>query len=111
VEALRSLLTTPFVIYDAVVIADGDDSVTALGQHADAHRFVQEAFRHHKAIAALGRGQDLLLAAGIEDPASQAGVVLATKPDALVRDFRMAVAKHRHWDRVTGKPPRTAPAT
>ena len=109
VEALRSLLNTPSVVYDAVLVADGDDSATMLAQSPDAHRFVQEAFRHHKAVGALGRGQTLLTAAGIEDPLQQPGVVLATKPEVMVRDFRAAVAKHRHWDRITAKPPRTAP--
>jgi len=105
VEALRSLLNTPSVVYDAVIVADGDESVTMLAQHPDAHRFVQEAFRHYKALGALGRGQALLLAAGIEDPGSQPGVVLSPKPEGLVKEFRNAVAQHRHWTRVTNKPP------
>ncbi|MBA3697399.1 MAG: catalase [Planctomycetes bacterium] len=103
-DALRSLLNTPSVIYDAVVVADGDESVTILAQNPDAHRFVQEAFRHHKAIAALGRGQALLSAVGIQESAAHPGVVTAGNPDLLLRGFRAAVAKHRHWERITDKP-------
>ena len=110
VEALRSLLNTPSVVYDAMVVADGDDSATALAMSGEAHRFLQEGFRHAKAIGAIGRGQILLNAVGIATAGAQPGVVLAATPTAFVKPFTTAVARHRHWDRIVGRPPH-APAT
>jgi catalase len=107
VVALRNLLTTPSVVYDGVIVADGEASVAALAQNVDAHRFLQEAFRHAKTLGALGAGERFFLAAGVGD-ASQPGLVSAKAPEALVKAFAGALGQHRHWLRDTSKPP--APA-
>ncbi|WP_201982005.1 catalase [Hymenobacter rubidus] len=96
--------STSSVLYDAVYVAGGDASVAALKQNADAVRFVNEAFRHCKPIAASGAGIELLQAAaypGAEDILKADGVI--TSPDAqvngLATQFIAAVAKHRFWTR------------
>jgi len=63
------------VMYDAVFIPGGAESIAALRNQGDAVHFVNEAFRHCKAIAASGEGVDLLLTADVR-------AALATEPGA-----------------------------
>jgi len=77
----RTIHITQSVEYDGVVLAAEPDEAMA--------RFVQEAFRHHKTIAATK--PDFAEASGIGP--SEAGV--AVKP----AEFFDALAAHRHWDR------------
>ena len=49
-----SFLTETSVCYDAVFIPGGKDSAVALSQQPDAIHFVNEAYKHCKAIAADG---------------------------------------------------------
>ena len=73
-----TFLSTSSVLFDAVYVADGAASVSKLKQNPDAVRFVNEAFRHCKPIAAAGAGVELLQAAaypGAEDILQADGVV------------------------------------
>jgi catalase len=109
----KSFLTAASVFYDAVYVPGGADSVEALGATGDAIHFVNEAFKHCKAIAASGAGVDLLRASSLADLAfagddgkeiaSAAGVVTArsgASSGKLASAFVAAIAAHRHWDRV-----------
>lgn len=87
------------MLFDAVVVPDGDgaaDQLTALGH---AREFVRDQFRHGKAILLLGAGERVL---------TDAGVPTADGSDwALGRDvaaFMDAMAKHRNWDRPSDPP-------
>jgi catalase len=89
----------PSVLFDAVVVPDGDraaDELTALGH---AREFLREQFRHGKAILMLGAGERVV---------AEAGVPVNDGTDwGLVRDiaaFMEAVGKHRNWDRSTDPP-------
>jgi catalase len=77
----------------------GDAGAKALAQSGDARHFVLEAFKHLKAIAALGAGRDVLAAAHLPDHAD--GVV--TGDDKQVADvltaFIKAAEQHRVWSR------------
>jgi len=95
---------TSSVLFDAVYVAGGEASVTRLKLDADAVRFVNEAFRHCKPIAASAAGIELLKAAaypGATDIMSADGVV--TSPDiqvaSLASKFIDAIAQHRFWSR------------
>ncbi|GAB3846995.1 catalase [Hymenobacter terrigena] len=99
-----TFLSTASVLYDAVYVAGGDASVAVLKQNADAVRFVNEAFRHCKPIAASGAGIDLLKAAaypGAEDILKADGVVTSSdaQVSGLATQFIAAIAKHRFWSR------------
>ncbi|HET9621549.1 MAG TPA: catalase [Kofleriaceae bacterium] len=120
-EADKTFKTAASVFYDAVLVADGEACVTALEADGDAVHFIQEAYKHHKAIAAIGAAADLVVLAEIDDaviddtsarasgaaasaPAvvSDLGVVTARDPGAageLAAAFITAIAQHRHWDR------------
>ena len=109
----KTLLTTGSVIYDAVFVPGGKESAAALQQDGDAIHFVNEAFKHCKALAATGEGVDLLLASSIVAPGTNgtnpeqrlqklSGVVAERKPkdlDGVAKRFMQAVAQHRAWDR------------
>ena len=98
VAADKTFHDTQSVEFDAVVVAGGKSTDFLLAAH-HANLFVQEAFRHHKPIAAWGRGSELLTAVGI--PEGAAGVVVGTKPGAgFVKSFVSAIGWHRHWDRL-----------
>ncbi|GAA4023347.1 catalase HPII [Hymenobacter glaciei] len=96
--------STASVLYDAVYVAGGEASVAVLKQNADAVRFVNEAFRHCKPIAASGAGIELLKAAaypGAEDILNADGVVtsLDAQVGGLAPQFITAIAQHRFWGR------------
>ncbi len=108
-----SLLTTSSVLFDAVYLPGGAQSVKALLQEADAIHFVNEAYKHCKAIAAADEGVDLLRASyaggalnGTEEGGKTAlvsneGVVAGqgAKARGLADEFIAAIAQHRHWVR------------
>ena len=61
-KAGKTLLTTPSVVFDAVFVADGAESVKTLQRQGAARLFVAEAFKHGKAVAASGAGLELFKA-------------------------------------------------
>ena len=93
--AAKTLLTTPSVVYDAVVVADGAASVKTLLSQGAALLFVAEAFKHGKAVGASGAGLELLQKAGLK-VAPDHGVLDVSSGAA---DFVKAVAQHRFWNR------------
>jgi catalase len=109
----KTFVTTASVMYDAVLVPGGMDSVETLKNHGDALHFVNEAFKHCKAIGAMGEGVELLAAADIEGvafagPRSEEELVVdrgvVTSRDGMDNSafgdaFAQAIAEHRHWDR------------
>jgi len=65
VVATKTLANTDMVLYDAVFVPGGADSVKALIQKGDAHVFIDEAYKHSKPISAVGEGVELLTASEI----------------------------------------------
>ena len=106
-----SLLTVGSVLFDAVFVPGGDASVKALRADAMAVHFVNEAYKHCKAIAATGAGAELLPAVANahapgaarqsgERPSDPGLVVGADARVASVAEaFIKAIAAHRNWDR------------
>jgi len=105
VKADFSLLTGASVLFDAVYVPGGDDSVAALMDEPDAINFVSEAFLHCKTIGAAGAGVDLLEAAGVVDEndteSPDAGVITSREGATtdLASQFIAAMKLHRHWER------------
>ncbi|MEU8799824.1 catalase [Spirillospora sp. NPDC048819] len=107
VEVTRAMPTVASVLYDAVLVPGGEESVRTLAQDGDAVHFVAEAFVHCKAVGALDAGIGLLERAGITGvdfadggTVSDHGVVTGEGPGG---DFSAklidAVKAHRHWTR------------
>jgi len=81
------------VVYDALVVAGG---VGALDPKSAT--MLQEAYRHHKTLAAWGSGIDALTGALIDVEA--AGVITQPKAGKAFTDGVVdALGWHRHWDR------------
>jgi catalase len=98
--------SVPSVLFDAVLIPGGAASVQALAAQGCAVQFVLEAYKHCKAICAIGEGSQMLRPLGLDDPEAAAnvpGIVMGRNdPPAraqLVQDFLAAIARHRHWTR------------
>jgi len=98
------LVTMPSIAYDAVFIPGGARSIATLAHDGDAVYFVAEAFKHAKAIAATGEGEDLLRAAGVRADDSDVGdatngIIVAKDTGTIARAFIAAIGMHRAWDR------------
>jgi catalase len=93
VAADKTIVTTPSIVFDAVYVPGGAESIAALTASGDALHFVAEAFKHAKPIAASGDGAKLLERAGV---AKGPGVIIADNPGAALVD---ALAHHRVWER------------
>ena len=110
VEATASFENSPPVLFDAVVLPNGEVAVKSLLRHAQAIDFVAQQYRHGKTLLALGAAKALLDRAGVEaflasgdaDP----GVLLAEadKAEAVHAAFITAIGKHRHPVRETDPP-------
>jgi catalase len=114
VEVTRALPTVGSVLYDAVLVPGGEGSVRTLSCDGKALHFVVEAFKHYKAVGALGVGTELLDAARVplasradgDRPAADQGVVTAdTTTGEFLEEFVNAVAAHRHFGRDTSSVP------
>jgi catalase len=109
-DAEITLEAGPSVLYDAVIIPDGEGAVELLGRDAHAQDFVREQYRHCKPIMAVGAGAGLLQKAsvpptlpdGSPDPAL-VGTEAADLPAAYAA-FKQALSGHRAFARETDPP-------
>ena len=101
-DVMRNYHTGSSVIYDAVYVTGGRQCADTLLSQKESKHFVNEAFKHAKAIGATNEGIDLLAASEIGDAPFAAGVVTirnATDFNNFNQKFIEAIAQHRHWDR------------
>ena len=102
-----SLETGPSVLFDAVVLPDGD-AAAALAKLGHALEFVKDQYRHCKTILALGAGAKLLEAANIPgslpDGKKDPGLLRFNRMEEGVATFIEAVARHRHPERYSDPP-------
>ena len=103
VKADDSLLTTASVLFDAVYIPGGAKSVQTLAADADALHFVNEAYKHCKAICVTGDGAELLNAAFIDLSLDDKAVISGKKNADAAAQFVRAIAEHRNWERETAR--------
>ena len=105
-----SLEAAPSVLYDAMVIPDGEAAAKQLSVNAHALDFVRDQYRHCKPILVVGAGTALLARAGIPttlpdgsaDPA-----LIGTESNALAHAlaaFKAAIASHRSFLRESDPP-------
>jgi len=93
-----SLLTASSVLFDAVFIVGGADNSRALLQDPAAREFIEEAYKHAKAIGAAGAGVALLRSPRILDD-DEAIVHTENRAEEVIEEFIAAVGKHRNWAR------------
>ena len=116
VMADQSFLTAASVLYDAVYVPGGTNSVASLEAEADAVHFLNEAFKHCKPIAADQQAMQVLEATYFskklpsdysDESVLKEGIVVSDNPTTLARQFITAIAQHRFWER---EKPRKVPA-
>jgi catalase len=105
-----SMEAAPSVLWDALVIPEGQAAIDALAQEGHALEFLKDTYRHCKPILVLGSGSDLLakaqipatLPSGEHDPGllqfEASDIALATAA------FAAAIGKHRHFARHSDPP-------
>jgi len=109
IEVDVSLEAAPAVLYDALVLPDGDNAIGVLEADGRTLEFSKDQYRHCKPILVFGAGKHLLSACGIDptlpDGQPDAGLLLASPTGkATTDDFVAAIAKHRHFARETDPP-------
>jgi catalase len=104
IDAEVTLDTMPAVLFDALVLAGGDDAVAMLSRDGYALDFVKDQFRHCKPILAIDGASALLEAAGI--PAGTPGIIrtAAKESETGVEAFMRLLAAHRVFERETDPP-------
>lgn len=112
----KSLLTTASVFFDAVYVPGGINSVATLEADPDAIHFLNEAFKHCKAIAADDDALQVLEATYFarklpedndDDTVNTEGIIIGIDAGEIGRQFIEAIKQHRFWDREV---PRKVPA-
>ncbi len=116
IPVYKSFLTSASVFYDAVYVPEGINSVATLEADPDAIHFLNEAFKHCKAIAADAGAVQVLRATYFgrklpEDNNNETvlteGVIIHNDVGVLSKQFIAAIALHRFWER---EKPRKVPA-
>jgi catalase len=107
-EATKTFANCSSVLFDAVYVPGGEESIQILNEIPDALRFIDEAYKHGKPIAASREGMELVnqtktgeLVAAAD--AAEQGVLLADRADELAPDFIQAIAQHRFHNRAVDK--------
>ena len=105
-----SMEAAPAVVWDAMVVPDGESAADILSQSGHALEFLKDQYRHCKPILLLGAARDLIETAGIpaklQNGKQDPGLLLVDAADAgaAVTTFVTALAKHRHFERETDPP-------
>ena len=116
IQVDESFLTAASVLYDAVYVPGGTNSVASLEAEANAVHFLNEAFKHCKAIAAddaaiqvleAGYFHKKLPAEYSAETVLREGIIVSDDLSTLTDLFAQMIAMHRFWDREV---PRKIPA-
>jgi len=102
-----SFATIGSVLFDGACIPGGQKSVKTLLKLPEAVLFVNETYKHCKAVAALGDGAEIIqgvpwgIGKDFEGKDKEDGVVISRKGNVktVASGFVAAIAKHRHWKR------------
>jgi len=105
-EAMGTLENAASVLFDALVLPDGEAGVALLARHRQTHEFICDQYHHGKTILSLGASTYLLERAGVSavlptgeiDP----GILLSDVGDAhlAAERFMAAIAQQRHTARL-----------
>ena len=102
----KNLRTVASVLYDAVYVPGGKDSIAALMNEADAIYFVDQAYKHCKAIAVDVDAENFIAKTTVgsllkENKELPGFVYGGGKNNSLPASFIKAIAQHRFWERET----------
>lgn len=107
IEANKSMENSPSVLFDALVLPDGEQAIEMLARDGHTMEYVKDQFRHCKTILAFGCGRSLLEKAGImaggkDDPGILLGDI--NEAEEAASQFVAAIALHRHPSRDSDPP-------
>jgi len=106
-EATKTYSNSSSVLFDAIYVPGGAGSVAVLKELPDALRFIDEAYKHGKPIAASAEGRELIEACGtgklIPKDGSSQGVFLTRDAGKLATAFLKGIASHRFHNRDVDK--------
>ena len=91
-----SIATTESVLFDAIYVPGGEKSITNLVEEKKFIKFINEALKHCKAIAADNEGADLLNKTFVSDFKDDKAIFY----NGESKKFVDAIAKHRNWNRM-----------
>lgn len=109
-EVDATLENSPAVLFDALVLPDGEKAVSSLVNDGHALEFLRDQYRHCKTIWVLGESSKLLQKAGIVEvlPSGESDPGLLLTPSAragaAINAFIAAIGKHRHPQRDSDPP-------
>jgi catalase len=109
VEVTKTYANSSSVLFDAVYVPGGKASVEYLETLPDALRFIDEAYKHGKPIAASSEGVELIAASQLgevvpDGKAASQGIILAEEGvEDMRQPFIEAIAAHRFFNRQTDK--------
>ena len=107
-QADASLENEPGVLFDGIVLPDGEAAVAALAFNGHAMQALRDQYRHCKPLLLLGQGADLLDRAGLPrtlpDGSADPGLTFSDDAQAGAQAFIATLAGHRHWERETDPP-------
>ncbi len=92
-----SISTTESVLYDAIYIPGGTESIKALLKNVKYIKFLNEAFKHCKAIAVNNEGETLLNKTYAGKYSDDKAIFI----NKSAKNFKEAIQQHRNWDRMT----------
>ncbi|WP_308992342.1 catalase [Mariniflexile litorale] len=95
-EVDAAIMTTESVLFDALYIPGGKKAIEKLKKESKFIKFINETFKHCKAIAVDDEGEDLIKYTFVSTSKEDAAVLINKNP----MDFVNALAKHRNWDRM-----------
>jgi catalase len=108
IEADASLENSSAVLFDALILPDGEAGIAALAADGHTMEFITNTYRHSKTLLALGASTALLKRAGVPAPrngAPDSGLLVMDAGDkSAAKAFIAAVAMHRHPQRETDPP-------
>jgi catalase len=109
-EVEVSLETAPAVVWDAMIVPDGEAATRALSQSGHAKEFLKDQYRHCKPILLMGSAAARLEATGIPPTLlsgdADRGLLRqdAGDTDGALRAFAASLTQHRHFARETDPP-------
>jgi catalase len=110
VDVEVTLEAMPSVLFDAVVIPDGEGAFEALRAQGQVAEFIKDQYRHCKPILTLGTGVELLTSLGIPtqlpsgEPDPGLLIFETAQIAKAIAAFAAAIGQHRHFDRQTDPP-------
>lgn len=107
IQVEESFLTAASVLYDGIYVPGGEASVNKLQSNPDAIDFLNEGFKHCKAIAADSEARPVLDATYFLSNAPEfdggspldAGLIIEGDAKSLADKFIKAIGRHRFWER------------